>query len=67
MPGVFTRDASGQGQAAIVNEDGTLNSPANAAPVGSYVALYATGEGQTAPGGVNGRLAGWPAPAPKSW
>lgn len=56
-PGVFTYPAGGQGQAAAFNEDGTLNSPTNGAAPGSIVVLYATGEGQTNPGGVNGKLA----------
>jgi uncharacterized protein (TIGR03437 family) len=54
-PGIFTLDASGRGQGAIVNLDGTVNSPGNPAPAGSYVAVYATGEGQTNPAGVDGK------------
>ena len=51
VPGVFSRDASGGGQGAILNPDGaTLNSPANPAAKGSVVALFVTGEGlATAP------------------
>ena len=40
--------------------DGTLNAATNPAKIGDYVALYATGEGQTIPGGVDGRLGGPP-------
>jgi uncharacterized protein (TIGR03437 family) len=47
-----------------VNQDATLNGPGSGAPVGSVVALYGTGEGQTAPGGINGRVANNVLPAP---
>ena len=56
-PGIFTADSTGSGQAAAVNEDGTLNSPSKPAPTGSFVSLYLTGEGQTTPAGVDGKLA----------
>ena len=51
MPGIFTI-GNGTGQAAAVNEDGTLNSEANPVARGSIVSLYATGQGQ-APSGVS--------------
>ncbi|MGA3044664.1 MAG: hypothetical protein ABSF54_28145, partial [Bryobacteraceae bacterium] len=38
---------------AIVNEDGSLNSPAHPAPALSYVTMYGTGLGQTTPAGVD--------------
>ncbi|MCL4402936.1 MAG: hypothetical protein M1436_09790 [Acidobacteria bacterium] len=49
-PGVFTVDASGRGQGAILNYNAntgayTLNSAANAATRGSIVAIYLTGGG----------------------
>jgi uncharacterized protein (TIGR03437 family) len=47
-PGIFSVDGSGEGQAAIWNEDGTVNSPANPAPRGSVITLYATGGAETA-------------------
>jgi uncharacterized protein (TIGR03437 family) len=56
-PGVFSLDASGAGQGAILNADLTVNSDSNPAPAGSIVVLYATGEGQTSPGGVDGLIA----------
>ena len=56
-PGIFTANASGTGQAAVLNQNGTLNSATNPALVGSIITLYATGEGQTSPGGVDGKLA----------
>jgi uncharacterized protein (TIGR03437 family) len=51
-PGVFTTDASGIGQAAILNinattGDMTVNSSSNAATKGQAVAIYITGFGLT--------------------
>lgn len=63
-PGVFTEDGSGRGQAAAWNEDGTRNGAAASAPAGSVLSLYATGEGQTLPAGVDGKLAAAPLPQP---
>jgi uncharacterized protein (TIGR03437 family) len=59
-PGVFTSNASGSGQAAALNQDGTLNTASNPASMGDVIVLYATGEGQTTPGGVDGKLAALP-------
>lgn len=64
VPGIFTIDASGHGQGAIVNQDGTVNSISNPASVGSIVFLYATGEGQTNPAGVDGQPDAVPLPQP---
>jgi uncharacterized protein (TIGR03437 family) len=64
-PGIFSADTSGQGQGAILNQDFSYNSNSNSAAAGSIVALYATGEGQTAPGGLDGQMAGLPFPAPR--
>ncbi len=44
-PGIFTADSSGQGSAAALNQDQTLNTAGNPAKIGSYVTLYATGVG----------------------
>ncbi len=41
-PGVFL---SAGGNAVAINQDGTLNSQANPAKVGSYVSIWATGTG----------------------
>jgi len=38
---------------AIVNPDGSLNSPSHPVAVGSYVVMYGTGLGQTTPAGVD--------------
>jgi uncharacterized protein (TIGR03437 family) len=60
--GTFTLDASGQGRAAVVNEDGTLNLPTNPARRGSIVAIFGTGGGQTDPALADGQVAGNPPP-----
>jgi uncharacterized protein (TIGR03437 family) len=54
---LFTLNSTGVGQAAAVNQDGTINSPSSPAHQGSIVSLYLTGEGQTIPAGVNGKPA----------
>lgn len=56
-PGLFTADSSGQGQLAAVNDNGQLNSSSNPVARGAVISLYATGEGQTVPGGATGRAA----------
>jgi uncharacterized protein (TIGR03437 family) len=64
IPGIFTADASGKGQAATVNQDGSINSSTSPAPEGSVVSFYVTGEGQTSPAGVDGKPAPATAPFP---
>jgi uncharacterized protein (TIGR03118 family) len=54
MPGMFTSNDGGTGQAVALNQDATINTAANAAAKGSVVVLFATGEGQTNPGGTDG-------------
>ena len=57
-PSVFSIDYTGSGQGAILNQDGvTVNSTARPAEKGSIIAIYATGEGQTFPGGIDGEIA----------
>lgn len=63
-PGIFAADSSGLGQAAAINQDGTLNSAASPAAIGDIVVLFATGEGQTSPAGVDGQIATAMAPQP---
>ena len=55
-PGIFSLTSTGSGQGAIVNQNGTVNSPSNPAARGEVIVLYATGEGQTTPAGVNGSV-----------
>jgi uncharacterized protein (TIGR03437 family) len=64
-PGIFTANASGSGQGSILNaKDGSVNSAANPAARGDYIAIYATGEGLTNPPGVDGRITLNPLPSP---
>jgi uncharacterized protein (TIGR03437 family) len=55
-PGVFTIDASGRGRVAALNQDYTVNSPDNPARRGTVIQIFATGEGQTEPPGITGRI-----------
>jgi uncharacterized protein (TIGR03437 family) len=57
-PGLFTANQSGSGQAAVYNQDNTINSASNPAPVGSTVSLYGTGQGQVSPAVQDGTAAG---------
>jgi uncharacterized protein (TIGR03437 family) len=46
----------GNNQAAIINQDGTVNAANNPAARGTIISIYATGEGQTNPPGKDGFL-----------
>ncbi len=64
-PGIFKLGDAGGGIGIwVVNQDNTLNSPANPATAGSIVVFYATGAGQTNPPGVDGSVATAPFPVP---
>lgn len=64
-PGIFTLDSTGSGAALAVNvSNGKVNTASNPVRVGDFLILYATGEGQTAPGGIDGQPAASPAPVP---
>jgi uncharacterized protein (TIGR03437 family) len=58
-PGIFTIGATGQ--AAALNQDGSLNSATNPADRGSVVSIYATGQGSGA-ANVTLTIAGYNAP-----
>jgi len=60
-PGIFTSDASGSGQADVLNQDYSLNSQENPAAAGSVVMVYATGGGQTTPPDSTGSTEAGPA------
>jgi uncharacterized protein (TIGR03437 family) len=47
--GLATADASGHGQGAILNQDGSYNGKASPASRGSIVTLFGTGEGLSTP------------------
>jgi len=55
-PALFTLNASGSGPGAILNQDYSVNTAANAAERGSIVILYATGEGATDPISADGQI-----------
>jgi len=57
-PEIFTLDSPSPrgGQAAALNQDGTINSPENPAPVGSILTLYATGAGSMQPPTPDGQV-----------
>ncbi len=44
-PGVFTTSSNGQGQGAILNQDGSVNSSSNAETPGDTISIYASGLG----------------------
>jgi uncharacterized protein (TIGR03437 family) len=62
-PGLFTVSGS-TGQALALNPDGSPNSQTNPAGSGSIVTLFATGEGQTNPAGIDGKSSADPYPQP---
>ena len=63
-PGIFTVDFSGKGQAAAVNQDGSVNGASHPIKAGSYISLYLTGAGQTNPPGMDGAQNLVPLPQP---
>lgn len=58
-PAVFTTDGA---SAAAINQDGSINSAGNPAPVGSIVTIWATGLGPIAPAQADGTLVDFPLP-----
>jgi uncharacterized protein (TIGR03437 family) len=65
IPGIFTLNGSGTGQAAAINnKDGSINGAARPAKVGDYVQLYITGAGQTNPAGTDGLISAGSGPVP---
>jgi uncharacterized protein (TIGR03437 family) len=63
-PGIFTLNQTGSGQAAVLNQDNTINTAANPAARGSILQVFATGEGQTVPAGITGGITGSTLPKP---
>jgi uncharacterized protein (TIGR03437 family) len=55
-PGVFSADASGQGGGAILDVHYNLVSASNPVSPGSAIQIFATGQGQTSPAGVDGLI-----------
>jgi uncharacterized protein (TIGR03437 family) len=56
-PALFMAPTLGETQAAALNQNGSYNSPTNPESRGNVIVLFATGEGQTEPAGVDGLLA----------
>lgn len=54
-PGIFTQGNTGAGNASAFNQDGSVNNASNAAPVGSIITIFGTGEGLSVPVGADGR------------
>jgi uncharacterized protein (TIGR03437 family) len=56
LPGLFTDNASGTGEGAILNSDNTVNSASKPAQPGLPIQLFGTGGGVTNPPSVDGAL-----------
>ena len=56
-PALFSADGTGGKGGAIINQDGNKNSFGDPAPRGSVIIMWATGAGQTNPGGNDGQIA----------
>jgi uncharacterized protein (TIGR03437 family) len=55
-PGIYRLQPGQSAQAVAINQDGTINGPANPAPKGSIVTVWGTGYGQTIPPCATGEL-----------
>jgi uncharacterized protein (TIGR03437 family) len=67
-PAVFTLDSSGAGPGAVLNQDNTVNMPANPADRGSVIQIFATGANSPVTvtiGGVDAQVT-YAGPAPQS-
>ena len=56
-PGIFTAKMNGSGQAAVLNQDNTINGPDNPARAGSTIQIFGTGQGQVSPAVPDGSAA----------
>lgn len=64
VPGIFTAGSSASPGPAVFHADWSLNSSSNPAEKGKPLIFYLTGEGQTQPAGVDGKLAAADYPHP---
>jgi uncharacterized protein (TIGR03437 family) len=64
VPGIFTLDGSGHGQAAVINQDGTFNSVSNPAPRGTIISFFACGPGLMTPAVADGTISPLTLPLP---
>jgi uncharacterized protein (TIGR03437 family) len=55
-PGIFSADASGQGPGAILDTSYNLVSASNPVSTGSAIQIFATGQGQSSPPGMDGLI-----------
>ena len=53
-PGLFTADATGKGQGAILNQDYSVNGSSTPAAAGSTIMIFGTGGGVTDPASTDG-------------
>jgi uncharacterized protein (TIGR03437 family) len=56
LPGMFTAKGTGSGQAAVLNQNNTVNSASNPERVGNVLQMFATGDGARTPPEIDGRL-----------
>jgi uncharacterized protein (TIGR03437 family) len=56
-PGIFTTNQTGSGQAAVLNQDSTVNTSSNPATQGTIIVLYGTGQGLVSPAVPDGNAA----------
>ncbi len=64
VPAIFTLNGSGAGQAAAINQDGSVNGASKPAKSGAYISLWITGAGQTNPPGADGQPGTGPSGGP---
>jgi hypothetical protein len=55
-PGIYTAGSTGTGQAAVINDSGSVNSASAPALRGSTVSIYLTGAGAMMPAGRSGAI-----------
>ncbi|HXS93500.1 MAG TPA: SBBP repeat-containing protein [Candidatus Limnocylindrales bacterium] len=64
VPALFTADHSGKGQAAVLNQDGSVNSPSNPAERGSVISVFLAGGGRMTPAQTDGTITSLTPPFP---
>ena len=63
-PSIFTLSGSGVGQAAVLNQDGSVNSSSNPAARGTVLQIFATGAGLMSPAQATGSVTQSNSPVP---
>ena len=64
-PGLYSLDASGTGQGAILNPDFSVNGPGNPAPSDSFISVFGTGGGAVDPPCPDGEVGPSAEPLPR--